>query len=280
MVQNQIDDKIIALKSTLASDRETAMKILDDLHAYLDEAVGNPAVLHTLRESLYNIKKYIDIFDGDFDAVMDARSDYDAITTAIPLIAEFLSQTNNDAVSLCNDLQQICNNINDSPHKYLFIMSLLDSEPKYFKGDLIITDPCYFITDIEGWEKSQHGLCLDQVGFHKFMARSIIYENWICTAYNSDTNAILGDFSSDSRCLCVTTLDEFNTYRFPGSKLFENGLAFLVKNFEGCISFKIDEIEFEHNGMICYDYALHVVGRGIDFTTNEPINFITDQTGF
>lgn len=42
-----------------------------------------------------------------------------------------------------------------------------------FKGDIVITDPCYVVND-EDWEFSEYGDRVDKLGFTDYLVRSTI----------------------------------------------------------------------------------------------------------
>lgn len=42
-----------------------------------------------------------------------------------------------------------------------------------FKGDIVITDPCYVVND-EDWEFSEYGDRMDKLGFTDYLVRSTI----------------------------------------------------------------------------------------------------------
>ena len=67
---------------------------------------------------------------------------------------------------------------------------IMDSKPKYFKGDIIITDPCYVLKHIDR-EKVE------------YIARDTIYGDWSCTTFNTDTKEAIGKFCADSGMVAV-----------------------------------------------------------------------------
>ena len=153
-----------------------------------------------------------------------------------------------------------------------------------FKGDIIITDPCYFIKD-EDWENSDYGQELDRLGFENYFCENTLYGDWICGTYRlgdyTDPISIidamniifsegwtinmespkLGEFTADAGLVGVFLLDEVRKYN-PEIDTFikeHPGYVTIIPNFDGDIEYYIDE-----NG------EMHIYGTGnITFFTDE-----------
>lgn len=56
-----------------------------------------------------------------------------------------------------------------------------------FKGDIIITDPCYIIKDNEDndWKKCGYGECMEALGIEHCISESTIYGDWSCTTWST-----------------------------------------------------------------------------------------------
>lgn len=137
---------------------------------------------------------------------------------------------------------------------------------KYFKGDVIITDPCYIIKkDSRDWEKCNAGQEMGVLGINNYLCESTVYGDWSCTTFEADSNKVLGKFCADAGLVAVFLLNEVLKYN-PDFDYHEKRLwtTTLIKNFEGDIS--IDLIRGEED-------EVSVIGRG-------NINFNTLQTGF
>ena len=54
-----------------------------------------------------------------------------------------------------------------------------------FKGDIIITDPCYIIkkSTPEDWDKCDFGDNMEVLGINHYISESTIYGDWSCTTY-------------------------------------------------------------------------------------------------
>lgn len=52
-----------------------------------------------------------------------------------------------------------------------------------FKGNIIITDPCYIVKDSD-WEKCDCGNNMEVLGFSTFISESTIYGDWSCTVWD------------------------------------------------------------------------------------------------
>ena len=129
-----------------------------------------------------------------------------------------------------------------------------------FKGNIIITDPCYVCKDGD-WEKCRYGDRMDILGIKNYMCRGTIYGDWSCTTFNSDTNEPIGEFCADAGMVGVFLLDEVLTYN-PDYNDYEKipWTTTLIKDFDGEVEFVV-----ENNEVL-------VVGKG-------NINFIGRQTG-
>lgn len=141
----------------------------------------------------------------------------------------------------------------------------------YFKGDIIITDPCYIIreknelTDND-WEACSYGDNMEVLGIHNYLCRNTIYGDWSCTTYNTDTDEELGEFCADAGLVSVFLLEEVLKYNPDFDfHIKRPWTTTLVKDFDGEIEIK--EVEVSN------DVEVHVVGTG-------NINFYTKQTGF
>lgn len=135
-----------------------------------------------------------------------------------------------------------------------------------FKGDIIITDPCYIMKCDEDWDKCKYGSYMNGLRIKNYMSRDTIYGDWSCTTYNSDTNEELGEFCADSGLVAVFLLDEVLKYN-PDFDWYKerSWTTTLIKDFDGDIQF---EVTTDDDGW----QSLSVVGRG-------NINFETHQTG-
>lgn len=173
----------------------------------------------------------------------------------------------------------------------------LDSVPKAFDGDIIITDPCYVIDDddwyaIDVAQKfviSDGGLlCNRSFGGMNFIYRDTIYGDWGCTTFNTDTKEVIGNFCADAGLVSVFLLDEVLQYD-PSFDYHINRTwtTTLIKDFKGTVQFVVvyedghykDETKYHKKGEHWEDYSVEVVGHGINRITGKPINFVGRQTG-
>lgn len=139
-----------------------------------------------------------------------------------------------------------------------------------FKGDIIITDPCYIIKDNSNdWEKCNFGEDMEELGIKNYLCRDTIYGDWSCTTFNSDTHEKIGEFCADAGMVAVFLLDEVLEYN-PDFDWCETRpwTTTLIKDFDGEVDFDVDYTPNEYG-----ESSLRVVGRG-------NINFETKQTGF
>lgn len=132
----------------------------------------------------------------------------------------------------------------------------------YFKGDVIITDPCNIVKSDEDWQlvlaDTYDRVWLDKIGIQNFLSFEAIGES--CgVVTDSDTGAAIGEFCTDSCILCVCLLEDVLAYH-PEYDDYEKwpGSCAVIRGFEG-------EIVLEEQGE-----EISVVGKG-------NINFYTKQ---
>lgn len=151
-----------------------------------------------------------------------------------------------------------------------------------FKGDIIITDPCYIIKKNSGdWGKCGYGDNMKALGIENYLCRDTIYGDWSCTTFNSDTKEAIGEFCADAGMVAVFLLDEVLAYN-PDFDFYETKpwTTTLIKDFDGDIETNIihiegvydDDTEWHSKGDKWEDNEVRVIGKG-------NINFETHQTG-
>lgn len=137
-----------------------------------------------------------------------------------------------------------------------------------FKGDIIITDPCYVIKDNpngntsrDDWDECSYGENMGVLGLNNYLVRDTIYGDWSCTTYEKGTKKVLGKFCADAGLVGVFLLDEVLKYN-PAydDHLKKDWTTTLIKDFDGEVEFVVKNDE------------VSVVGKG-------NINFFTKQTG-
>lgn len=167
----------------------------------------------------------------------------------------------------------------------------LDSEPMEFDGDIIITDPCYVLRDGDAhsndWEKCNCGSNMESLGINHYMTRDTLYGDWGCTTFDIDTKKPIGQFCADAGLVSVFLLDEVLKYNPEFNYHTERPwTTTLIKNFKGSVQFvvKREEGEYEKDtefwkaGDKWVDYAVEVIGHGVNKVTGEAINFVGKQT--
>ena len=152
-----------------------------------------------------------------------------------------------------------------------------------FKGDIIITDPCYVVDQEDIRNISfQNPKAMATLGFHNYMCRDTIYGDWRCTTYNTDTGEKIGGFCADCGLVAVFLLDEVHKYN-PDFDWYVTRpwTTTLINNFDGEVNFEVRH----HEGVWETDGVRHkkgdkweddevvVIGKG-------NVNFIGKQTGF
>lgn len=151
-----------------------------------------------------------------------------------------------------------------------------------FKGDIIITDPCYIAKDNDDWFKCETGENMEALGFDNYITSDTLYGDWSCTTYqydigHFDSNDILryepikeiGNFCADAGMVGVFLLEEVLKYN-PNFDyhITKPWTTTLIKDFDGTVRFELMDDGFEDD-----EKQLVVVGKG-------NINFLGYQTGF
>jgi hypothetical protein len=143
-----------------------------------------------------------------------------------------------------------------------------------FKGDIIITDPCYIMKKDSDWEKCNYGSNMEVLGIHTYITRDTLYGDWSCTTFNSDTGESIGEFCADAGLVSVFLLDEVLAYDPDFDYHKERGwTTTLIPDFDGTVEMKVEILEYIDEGVTHTDEELSVIGTG-------NINFYTRQTGF
>ena len=150
-----------------------------------------------------------------------------------------------------------------------------------FKGDIIITDPCYICKDND-WSRCYYGDNMEVLGINNYICRDTIYGDWSCTTFNTDTGEPIGEFCADAGMVAVFLLDEVLKYN-PDFDYHINRTwtTTLIKDFDGEVNFEVrhtegiyeDTTEWHKKGDKWTSDDVVVVGKG-------NINFETHQTGF
>lgn len=140
-----------------------------------------------------------------------------------------------------------------------------------FKGDIIITDPCYIIkADWKGtkpitkddWQACNYGSNMEVLGIKTYLTSDTEYGDWSCGTYDDNGNEI-GEFCADAGLVSVFLLEEVLAYNPDFNFHIERPwTTTLIKDFDG-------EVIIRHNDE---RDEVEVVGRG-------NINFRTSQTG-
>ncbi len=152
-----------------------------------------------------------------------------------------------------------------------------------FKGDIIITDPCYIIRDnTDDWSRCNYGDDMERLGIKNYLCRDTIYGDWSCTTFDSDTKESIGEFCADAGMVAVFLLDEVHKYN-PDFDWYESRpwTTTLIKDFDGDVRIDVihtegiyeNDTKYYKKGDKWEDDSVVVVGVG-------NINFETRQTGF
>ena len=149
-----------------------------------------------------------------------------------------------------------------------------------FKGDIIITDPCYICKD-EDWEKCEYGENMEALEIKNYICRDTLYGDWSCTTFNSDTGEKIGEFCADAGMVAVFLLDEVLKYN-PEFDYHINRpwTTTLIEDFDGEAEFEVvhsegeyeEDTEYWNKGDKWENDEVQVIGKG-------NINFVGKQTG-
>lgn len=138
------------------------------------------------------------------------------------------------------------------------------------------------------WVVCGCGRDMSALGLKTWMTRDTLYGDWSCHTFNIDTKEPIGEFCADAGQVGVFLLDEVLQYN-PNYRdhIEKDWTVTLIKDFKGTVQFIVnehkgiweDDSEYHKKGDTWVDYEVQVVGEGINTITNEPIRFITTQTG-
>lgn len=177
-----------------------------------------------------------------------------------------------------------------------------------FKGDIIITDPCYIIKDdSDDWDKCGWGESMGVLGFTTYISESTLYGDWSCSTWSTprkDVEAQLEEFNTLGRARWEL-MKQYGEDSVQ-AKIYDNKIADVSLNVEkigyfcadtGMVAvFLLDEVlkynpDFDYHinrewtttlikdfdGEVNYyvdnEGDAHIIGVG-------NVNFFTTQTGF
>lgn len=170
---------------------------------------------------------------------------------------------------------------------YLYINydNLLDSEIKTFDGDIIITDPCYILTEKDQDNDNLNLYRLNKLGITNYLVEDTLYGDWDCTVFSKDTvnkdSKVLGHFCADASIVAVLDLNEVLKYN-PNFDyhISRPWTTALIKDFKGTVQIVKEEDKWydEKEKRWEYNYNVKVKGNGINKVTDELIMFVSEQT--
>ena len=136
----------------------------------------------------------------------------------------------------------------------------------YFKGTIVITDPCYLDNggNLDLWEESDYGNNLSVLGCSQWISESTIYGDWSCTTYQG----------TDTSCQAI--INEINECYDELDQLDVDGPMF--EDLKDSLYYKIEELSESFNsqhptlgrfcadaGMVCVVYLNEVLTTNPDF---------------
>ena len=145
----------------------------------------------------------------------------------------------------------------------------------YFKGTIIITDPCYIIRETnqiteDDWETCEYGRNMEILGINNYITEDTIWGDWSCQTYKVKDNpkeiidnfagaeekdkgygvrcSYLGDFCADTGLVSVFLLDEVRKYNPDIDKwIVEHPWCVTtIKDFDGEVEYYVDKNENAH----------------------------------
>ena len=222
-------------KELMARKKEVKEKFIQEIKQtnYLNEEDKNE-ILNLFKKEPDNYKIECIIDFSTLDSLFDNHVENKDVQFWIDMMLEYL----------------YIYNLRDNYYDYY-----MDSEPKNFDGDILITDPCYFVKD------KDNILDLSAINIPTSISRDTIYGDWSCTVTDNNNNK-LGTFCADAGLVCVTDFNEVVKYN-PDilNQIKECPWAYtVIKNFK--------------------DYEVKIFGQGVNKLNGEPVKFIGCQTGF
>jgi hypothetical protein len=157
----------------------------------------------------------------------------------------------------------------------------LDTEKKFFDGDILITDPCYVVRaehhgiapiTRDDWDSCDYGYDMERLGINTYITHETMYGDWSCTVFDATTRGkkSLGDFCADAGLVSVFLLSEITAYN-PHFMDYYNErpwIGTIIPDFKGTAQIVVKE-----------DRTCTVIGDGVDSSTGETITFYSKQTG-
>lgn len=118
-----------------------------------------------------------------------------------------------------------------------------------FKGDIIITDPCY-IFRVGDWDKYcedfDHSFIKD-LGFTDYLWEDTVFGDGIWTVFDTDNkNSKLGSIAADTGLMGVFLLREVMHYL--GIEIHSSNMETIIRDFDGDIQYVSKESGFAFIG--------------------------------
>lgn len=139
---------------------------------------------------------------------------------------------------------------------------------KHFKGDIIITDPCYVIKDSNNtdWELSGYGENMECLGITEYVSSDTIVGDWSCEVFDIGNKTIddicnaksnkfkmksIGEFCADAGMVAVFDLNNVLKYN-PDFDYYitKKHTTTLIRAFDGDIEIIAVEVIYNSNDKI------------------------------
>jgi hypothetical protein len=160
--------------------------------------------------------------------------------------------------------------------KFTDIDRYIDSRTCHYENeDIIITDPCYVLSNgnrdengEDDWCKCEYGSKMEALGSFttdKYATADTIFGDWGCTTYDTDSKEEIGNFCADAGLVSVFSLKQVQEYNPEYNPTERPWCVTLIKNFTGDVTLKV---KFDEE--TC-EFVRYVEGKG-------SVNFIGTQS--
>lgn len=122
----------------------------------------------------------------------------------------------------------------------------------YFKGTIVITDPCYIINDSkqDDWCKCSYGENMEALGINHYMTESTIYGDWSCITYAIDNPQKIVNQLAEISKYFSNKYEEYGGYKNISEKQYKL-LCKECDNKQDALNLKVKNI-----GYFCADTGL------------------------
>lgn len=273
MDKNWIDKKLKENETKFIIAKEYILSFIDKYITAIDDLKkknpNNNSSLNHIKKTFNETKNELLNQKGKTHYYCTFDMSYELIFGTIHKIEKTVDElkklSTEDEISKISNCVNIINNYCSGYNKKSYLnYRYLDSEPTNFKGDIIITDPCYIFPE-------------DSPELTPYLEHDTIYGDWSCDTINESTKKVIGKFCADSGRVCVISLKDVLKYNPKFMETCPEYCRTIVKDFNGSIQITVKEdngsyINSDNEKVEYVDYIVSVIGKG-------NINFYTIQSG-